>query len=82
MENGRTVILMAQINDTVYVEHHGEWHEMKNVVHGHWVECGAKRVCSVCEARVCAWAADCTLKYCPNCGAKMDRRDDNSDAVD
>ena len=42
------------------------------VVHGHWTECRAKRVCSVCRAKVCAWVVDCTLKYCPSCGAKMD----------
>lgn len=69
------VIQMAQIIDTVYVEHHGEWHEMKNVVHGHWTQRGTKRVCSVCGVKVCAWAVDCTLKYCPNCGSQMDEKD-------
>lgn len=47
------------------------------VVHAHWTQCGTKRVCSVCGVKVCAWAIDCTLKYCPNCGAKMDEKDVN-----
>lgn len=42
------------------------------VVHAHWIQRGTKRVCSVCRVNVCTWAVDCTLKYCPNCGAKMD----------
>lgn len=52
------------------------------VVHGHWTQCGTKRVCSVCGVKVCAWAVDCTLKYCPNCGSRMDEKDGDSDATD
>ena len=52
------------------------------VVHGRWVEkekytFGIMYDCSLCENRILdnghSW------NYCPNCGAKMDGGDDNSD---
>ena len=62
------------------------------VRHGHWIsltECANEGVyCSICKKKV--WKSDyalCSHKsrnklrsdYCPNCGAKMDGGDGNSD---
>ena len=62
------------------------------VRHGHWIsltECANEGVyCSICKKKV--WKSDyawCSKKsrnklrsnYCPNCGAKMDGGDGNSD---
>lgn len=50
------------------------------VVHGFWVDKHYKIACSVCENAVFIGTSDPlihkeekkNLKYCPNCGAKMD----------
>lgn len=38
------------------------------VVHGHWIQKGFDCVCSNCGSFNGAFG----IKYCPNCGAKMD----------
>lgn len=54
------------------------------VVHGHWTkECltDTDRQCSVCGGFVFGWhhLAECTYKYCPWCGAKMDGEENAAD---
>ena len=66
--------------------------EISRVRHGRWIsltECANEGVyCSICKKKV--WKSDyalCSHKsrnklrsdYCPNCGAKMDEGDNNSD---
>lgn len=53
------------------------------VVHGHWIEPTYAQInqgmCGSCEAicSVCGFVfADICMKYCPECGAKMDERSD------
>ena len=53
------------------------------VVHGRWVDHMVRDWrCSVCEKKVPkqvrfdGYCYDDKLNYCPNCGAKMDRKDD------
>lgn len=46
---------------------HGKWLESKILEDCFWV-------CSECEFPSEAFAAPTLYKYCPNCGAKMDRR--------
>ena len=71
---------------------HGDAIEISRVRHGRWIaltECANEGVyCSICKKKV--WKSDyalCSHKsrnklrsdYCPNCGAKMDGGDGNSD---
>ena len=64
--------------------------EAKPVAHGRWIpltECANEGVyCSICKKKV--WKSDyaqCSKKsrnklesnYCPNCGARMDEKEDN-----
>ena len=43
------------------------------VVHGQWIDKdGGIATCSVCGDRWGVWSV---MKYCPNCGAKMDGKD-------
>lgn len=43
------------------------------VVHGHWIDKdGGIATCSVCGDRWGVWSV---MKYCPNCGAKMDGKE-------
>ena len=72
----------------------GDAIEISHVRHGKWIsltECANEGVyCSICKKKV--WKSDyalCSHKsrnklrsdYCPNCGAKMDGGDSNSDMV-
>ena len=53
--------------------------DVVEVVHGRWIETlvpdgyvqKASRMRKKCS--VCGWANACRYKYCPNCGAKMDK---------
>ena len=65
----------------------GEWRddngdaiEISRVRHGRWVDTDYEFAqCSLCKYPVyAAWNA---TNYCPNCGAKMDGGDGNSDMV-
>ena len=62
------------------------------VVHGEWVEenrnpRSAQFVCSVCHrtaydiqpTRNKAWRKRCRYAYCPNCGARMDGKENSND---
>ena len=42
------------------------------VVHGHWIWCGADRWNDAYACSVCGKMAMDDGNYCPNCGAKMD----------
>ena len=65
----------------------GEWRddngdaiEISHVRHGRWVDTDYEFAqCSLCKYPV--YAAWNTTNYCPNCGAKMDGCDGNSDMV-
>ena len=52
--------------------------EAVEVVHGKWVVCGDGEyvpfMCSVC-GKTTVWYHAQTAKYCPNCGAKMEGKD-------
>lgn len=48
------------------------------VVHGHWIRTGEDGYCSVCNCDMPMFREDwewkyCATKYCPNCGARMDK---------
>jgi predicted RNA-binding Zn-ribbon protein involved in translation (DUF1610 family) len=47
-----------------------------SVVHGRWKDKdGGIATCSVCGDRWGVWSV---MKYCPNCGARMDGKDDDN----
>ena len=51
------------------------------VVHGRWIPHKKDRAsydCSVCKATVGPYIAGCAA-YCPNCGARMDGKEDGAD---
>lgn len=58
------VIVPLEKADAVEVKH-GEW-SLKHIGVGHYWEC------SECKFRLCAMPR---TNYCPNCGAKMDRKE-------
>lgn len=62
-------ILKAPAADVVPVVH-GEW-LLRHEGHGHYWEC------SVCHKNPCIYVTKDT-NYCPNCGAKMRREDENA----
>lgn len=55
---------------------------IKPVKHGHWQESKCLNdcfwVCSCCKFPSQAIAAPQLYKYCPNCGAKMDKKEDEN----
>lgn len=61
--------VMEVIEDAPLIEaepvKHGEW-LLRHEGHGHYWEC------SVCHTNPCIYVTNNT-KYCPNCGAKMDK---------
>lgn len=65
----------------------GEWRdnngdviEISRVRHGRWIASHDEFCsCSICKYPVYVWWNQ--TKYCPNCGAKMDGGDGNSDMV-
>ena len=67
---GEGVIYELETLPTADVEEvkHGEW-LLHHVGHGHYWEC------SVCHADPCIYITENT-NYCPNCGAKMDGKED------
>ena len=90
VESGKEVLTMADYFAGGHLRFvNGEWRddngdaiEISRVRHGKWVEkekytFGIMYDCSLCEDRILdnghPW------NYCPNCGAKMDGGDGNSD---
>ena len=57
--------------------------DVEPVRHGRWAHTGYDHGLKVCECSVCKKRAYGSTKFCPNCGAKMDKdgdeekRDDN-----
>ena len=52
--------------------HHVPTVDAVEVVHGHWIWCGADRWNDAYACSVCGKMAMDDGNYCPNCGAKMD----------
>nr|DAP82316.1 MAG TPA: TFIIB zinc-binding [Caudoviricetes sp.] len=50
------------------------------VRHGHWIEEGDCQICSECGEEHC-WG-EYRSAYCDSCGAKMDGKDGDDNAVD
>ena len=48
--------------------------DVRPVVHGYWEKYNTGSICSICRWHTLHHVdyADAVLKYCPNCGAKMD----------
>ena len=67
------------VNDE-WRDDNGDAIEISRVRHGRWVDTDSEFAqCSLCKYPVyAAWNA---TNYCPNCGAKMDGDDGNSDMV-
>lgn len=42
------------------------------VVHGKWVDCNWVYECDICSCQVNKGLFKANMRYCPNCGAKMD----------
>ena len=72
LDRAQRAILDAPAADVAPVRH-GRW------VHEHMSEGYAWVMCSECEAVIHKILINKRLNYCPNCGAKMDGGDGNSD---
>ena len=90
MEKGRTMAEYFAGGHLRFVN--GEWRddngnaiEIYRVRHGRWIHTDlaahwyGKDECNECKYHEHDRRDLCNLKYCPNCGAKMDGGDGNSD---
>lgn len=51
--------------------------DMVKLRHGHWVHKNNEMYCSVCGEEALMDEVYYESPYCPECGTKMDRKDDN-----
>ena len=65
----RIAISIINSQDTINNVKHGHWEESKCLDDCFWV-------CSCCKFPSQAIAAPKLYKYCPNCGARMDMKDE------
>lgn len=63
-------LMLYEIKDAV---RHGKWIDDKSSIYGDLID----RHCSLCGQLTCS-AIDKKMSYCPNCGARMDKGDDNA----